>query len=176
MSKLQDTYSKNDWIVHTYYGVGQIKNKEQKVLGGEKHTFFRVQTFNCMYWLPVENTDVDYIRPLASKLQISRALTLIRKKPDKLPKKSDQRKQRISQVLRKASIFSKAKIIRDLNGRRFSKQLNFREERAYKKFKDQFLNEWSYVEGEDLEILEKKLSKALAASINLGSNGERENA
>jgi RNA polymerase-interacting CarD/CdnL/TRCF family regulator len=36
------TYSKGDWIVHAYYGVGQVKGIEKKELEGEKKLFFKV--------------------------------------------------------------------------------------------------------------------------------------
>ena len=52
MSTSQDTFSKGDWIVHANYGIGQIKAKETKVLEQEKQAFYRVKTFDGVYWLP----------------------------------------------------------------------------------------------------------------------------
>ena len=78
-------YSKGDWIVHANYGVGQVRGIEKKELDGEKKIFFRVKTFEGVYWLSVTKTDVEYIRPITSEHQLSRALTIIRQPPEKLP-------------------------------------------------------------------------------------------
>jgi RNA polymerase-interacting CarD/CdnL/TRCF family regulator len=171
MSTSQDTFSKGDWIVHAHYGIGQIKGKETKVLEQEKQAFYRVKTFNGVYWLPVENVDVDHIRPVASKRQIKRALTLIRKPPDELPDNHRSRKKEISQVFKDLSLYSKARMIRDLHGKRVSSRLNFSEGDAYEKMKKQFLNEWSVIRSEDRATLEKKLQQALMTSIEKSTNG-----
>ena len=165
MSTQQDPYAKGNWIVHANYGVGQIKGREKKVLNGEKQTFLRVKTFNGVYWLPVENKDVDHIRPISSKNKIGRALTLIRKPPKKLPKDHKRRGKKIYQGLRDVSLYSKARIIRDLHGRKVSSRLNQSEEDIFKKITKQFLNEWSIVCDEDSEILIEKLEEALQTSI-----------
>ena len=66
--KIQSSaYSKGDWIVHTHYGVGQVRGIEKKVLDGENKLFFRVKTFDGVYWLSVVRTDVEYIRPITSE-------------------------------------------------------------------------------------------------------------
>lgn len=165
MDTLQDTFSKDDWIVHANYGIGQVQGKEKKVLAGIKKVFFKVKTFNGVYWLPVVNTNVDRIRPLASKYQISRALTLIRKPPRRLPSDYRPRNKEISQAIRDVSLYSKARMIRDLNGKRVSSKLNFNEKDALKTLKKQFLSEWAVVKREDYAILAQKLKKALETSI-----------
>ena len=158
------TYSKGDWIVHAHYGVGQVRGIEKKVLDGENKLFFRVKTFDGVYWLSVVRTDVEYIRPITSEHQIKRALTIIRKPPEKLPENHTHRNKAISDALSDPSLYAKARMIRDLNGKQQLSKLNFTEEDAFLKMKKQLLNEWSVVEEKDHEILEEKLGKALAIS------------
>lgn len=166
MTTLQHTYSTGDWIVHAYYGVGQVRGKDKKSLGGEKQSFFKVKTFNGVYWLPVKKADVDHIRPLASKGQISRALSLIRKAPKALPSDYKQRGKEILQAIRNVSLYAKARMIRDLHGKKFTSKLNISDQDALEKMKMQFLNEWAVVKEEDREELEKKLREALRTSID----------
>lgn len=165
MSVQQSTYSKGDWIVHAHYGVGQVRGIEKKELDGEKKVFFRVKTFDSVYWLSVVRTDVDYIRPITSEYKIRRALTMIRKPPKKLPENHTKRNKLITETVRDPSIYSKARMIRDLNGKQQESKLNFTEEDAFLKMKKQLLNEWTVVKGMEREVLEEKLEKALETSI-----------
>jgi RNA polymerase-interacting CarD/CdnL/TRCF family regulator len=159
------TYTKGDWIVHSHYGVGQVKGIERKMLEGENKFFFRVKTFDGEYWLSVVQTDVEYIRPITSENQIKRALTLIRKPPEQLPKDHNKRTKVIIEALKDSSLNVKARMIRDLNGKQQESRLNFTEEDAFLKMKKQLLNEWSVVKDEDRNVLEEKLEKALQTSL-----------
>jgi RNA polymerase-interacting CarD/CdnL/TRCF family regulator len=160
------TFSKGDWIVHARYGVGQVKGIERKELDGEKKLFFRVKTFDGVYWLSVVKTDAEYIRPVTSKYQIKRALTIIRRPPRELPETHTERNKLISETLRDASLYPKARMIRDLNGKQFKTKLNFTEEDALVLLKRQLLNEWSVVQDTDRKALEQKLDLALETSIH----------
>jgi len=159
------TYSTGDWIVHARYGVGQVKGIEKKVLEGEKKLFFKVKTFDGVYWLSVVRTDVEYIRPITSEYQMKRALTIIRRPPKELPENHSQRSKAISDALNDASIYAKARMIRDLNGKQQESKLNFSEEDAFLKMKKQLLNEWSVIQEVERNVLEEKLEKALDTSV-----------
>ena len=158
-------YSKGDWIVHTHYGVGQVRGIEKKVLEGEKKLFFRVKTFDSVYWLSVVKTDVEYIRPITSEYQLKKALTIIRRPPKALPKDHNQRSKAIVEAIKDPALYPKARMIRDLNARQQESRLNFTEEDALVKMKKQLLNEWSIVQDTDRDALEEKLAKALETSV-----------
>lgn len=172
MSTKNEHFSKGKWIVHASYGVGQIMGKQKKTLGGEKQTFLKVITFNSVYWLPETNIDVNYIRPLSSRNKFGRALTLIRKPANKLSKDYKHRQNEITQVFADASLYSKARMIRDLSGRKLSSKLNYTENVALEKMRKQLLNEWSVVRGENRDILADELAEALAISVEKSALGE----
>jgi RNA polymerase-interacting CarD/CdnL/TRCF family regulator len=159
------TFSKGDWIVHARYGVGQVKGLEKKELEGEKRLFFKVKTFDGIYWLSAVRTDAEHIRPVTSEYQIKRALTIIRRPPKELPENHTQRSKLITERLRDPSLYPKARMIRDLNGKQHETKLNFTEEDAFLLLKKQLLNEWSVVQDEDRDVLEEKLDQALETSI-----------
>ena len=161
MDVQQNTYSKGDWIVHAHYGVGQVREMEKKELEGEKRIFHRVATFDGEYWLSVSATDVKYIRPIASEYQIKRALIIVRKTPEELPESHTQRGKMISDAIKDPSLYTKARMIRDLNRREQEARLNFAEENALVRMKKHFLDEWSVIKKTDRKILEEKLEKAL---------------
>jgi len=164
----QSTYAEGDWIVHAHYGVGQVKEMEEKELDGEKQNFHRVETFDGEYWLSVSETDVERIRPIASEYQINRALRMVRTRPKKLPEGHPQRSKAINEAIKDSSLYAKVCMIRDLYARERESRLNLTEESALLKMKKQFLDEWSVIKKVDREILEEKLEKAL----NTSSQGE----
>jgi RNA polymerase-interacting CarD/CdnL/TRCF family regulator len=172
MSSQEESLSKGDWIVHAHYGVGQVKRKEKKVLEGDKKTFFRVKTFNGVYWLPVKNTAVPHIRRLASEYQIRKALSLIRKPPVELPKDHKQRGKQIAEALQDGSLYTMVKLIRDLHGRKKIAGLNQTEIALLEKITRRFLKEWSIVKGEDDAVLVQKLEEALQTSVQKTDDGE----
>ncbi len=160
------TFSKGDWIVHARYGVGQVKGLEKKELEGEKRLFFKVKTFDGVYWLSAVRTDVEHIRPVTSEYQMKRAMTIIRRPPKELPENHTQRSKLISETLRDPSLYPKARMIRDLHGKQHDTKLNFTEEDAFLLLRKQFLNEWSVVQETDRSVLEEKLDQALETSID----------
>lgn len=172
MNVNQNTFRKGDWIVHSFYGIGQISGIVKKKVEGKKQVFYMVKKKNGKYWLHSKNTNLKQIRPLSSKTEIKRALTIIRKPPAKLLKDKIQRRKKFIHAVVNGSLYSKARLIRDLHGKRVSSKLDYWEETRLKKIKNQFLYEWSLVNNEDREILEKQLKKALNASIENSPIGE----
>jgi RNA polymerase-interacting CarD/CdnL/TRCF family regulator len=164
MNVQESSFERGDWIVHAYYGVGQVRDLENKKLDGEKQDYYRVKTFNGEYWLSATKTDVDHIRPITSEYQINRALRMIRKAPGELPENHNDRSKMISETIRDPSLYTKACMIRDLHGKEQESKLNFSEEDAFLKMKKQFLDEWSVIKDVDRKILEEKLDQALNAS------------
>jgi len=168
----QDTFEKDDWIVHPFYGIGKITGTVKKKFEGKKQIFFRVNKNDGKYLLLAKNTTSKHIRLLSSKAEIKQALTIIQKPPSRLLKDKIQRRKKFIQAVVNGSLFSEACLIRDLHGKRVSSKLDYWEETRLKMVKNKFLHEWSLVSNEDREILEKRLKKALKNSTNKSSIGE----
>lgn len=164
MNVQQSIYEKGDWIVHARYGVGQVKGIEKKTLDGENKFFFKVKTFNGVYWLSIVRTDVEYIRPITSEYKIRKALTLMRSPAEPLPDNHTQRNKLISEAVSDTSLLVKAEMIRDLHGKQVETKLNFTEEDALVKLKEQFVNEWAVITDSNQVELNEKLEKALLTS------------
>jgi RNA polymerase-interacting CarD/CdnL/TRCF family regulator len=161
----EEIYSRGDWIVHSAYGVGQVKGKDIKILDGEKRSFLKVKTFTSVYFLPTKNWDVPHIRPLSSMYQMKKALSIMRKPPEPMKKDHKQRGKQISEALADISLYSKAEIIRDLSGRKKLGKLNVTEGELFEKTINEFVNEWSVVSDQEKEELREKLDKALEISF-----------
>jgi len=165
MELLQNSLEKGIWIVHLYYGLGQVEGKDKKILEGKEQTFLKVKTADGDYWIPIEKIDNDRIRPIASKKQMRYALKLIQEPPQILPIDHKLRRKSILEAIRDISLYSNVRMIRDLNYRRASSSLNSYDNDTLSRMKDRFLNECTLVMEESREELEKKLQSALQISM-----------
>jgi RNA polymerase-interacting CarD/CdnL/TRCF family regulator len=159
-------FTKGDWIVHAYYGIGQVKAVDRKAIEGVKRKYFRVKTKNMTYWLPVDNSDVEHIRPVASKNLFTRSLNIIKKKPHKMADDYRGREKQISEAFAACSIKSLAGLIRDLYGRRFLGKINAREGEILERAKRLFINEYVIAAETDPEDARSILEKALVQSVS----------
>ncbi len=136
-------FAKGDWIVHLYHGVGQVISIETKKLDGNKVKYYKVQTKDSLYWVPVGKVDEDRIRALSTPEEIDKALRIIRRRPRQMSDDHMQRKNQINDVRSIGALNEVAKIIRDLSARQAADKLNDSEERALSHFTERLVSEWS---------------------------------
>ena len=159
------TFSKGEWIVHHYYGVGQVKGVEKKVLDGNEMRYYKVKTRNSQYWVPVESEDNSRLRPLSSPQDIKKIARILRRKPSEMDPDHMQRKRVIREVLAEGSLLDMARLIRDLSARQVTKKLNPTEEDALKRFRDRLVREWSVCLELEMEEANEEFQKALDKGI-----------
>ena len=164
------TFSTGQWIVHHYYGVGQVKGIEKKILDGQEVSYYKVKTRNSQYWIPTKSEDNSRLRPLSSPAQIKTIGRILKRRPEEMDPDHMQRKRLIKEVLSEGSLNDMARIIRDLSARQMDKKLNPTEEDALKRFKDRLVREWAVCLEKEIdeasvdfqESLDKGLTKAAA--------------
>lgn len=137
------SFSKGEWIVHHYYGVGQVRGVETKELDGEKAKYYRVKTRNSMFWVPVNGDDHSRLRALSSPNEIKKVMRVLKRVPEEMDADHMARKKLIREVLVEGSLEDIACLIRDLAGRQRASRLNPTEEDALKRFKERLLREWA---------------------------------
>lgn len=165
------TFSKGEWIVHHYYGVGQVRGLETKTLDGEQVKYYKVKTRNSLFWVPVAGDDSSRLRPLSSPKEIKRVIRLLKRVPKEMHSDHIQRKKLIREVNSEGSLADIARLIRDLSARQKLKRLNPTEEDALKRFRDRLLREWAVcmelepeeAKSEFQDCLKHGLAKAAAA-------------
>jgi len=157
-------YSVDDWVVHTQYGVGQIKRIEVKPIHGEKTNCFKVRTNDCTYWFPTNDIGNPRIRSVASKDVIQKIIKNLRRKSSRLDTDRKIWKQRIEEAQSDGDLVSLSIIIRDLSTQKILRQLNQTEEDALQYFKDRLLREWSSITQEVIETLRSTLQAYIKES------------
>jgi RNA polymerase-interacting CarD/CdnL/TRCF family regulator len=146
-------YSINDWVVHTYYGVGQIKQIETKPIDGEATRCFKVKTKDSTFWFPTTAEDNPRIRPVATKDIMHKVIKNLRRKSNKLEGDKSYWKKSIGEVQSSSDLLSISILIRDLEAQQVVRKLNQTEESALEHFKERLLREWASIVKEDVEKL-----------------------
>lgn len=159
-------YSTGDWLVHTFYGVGQVLGLDEKEMDGEINKYLKVETFNGIYWLSMKNISTRRVRPVSAKSTFKNSLSAIRKKPEKMAEDFRVRAAQITTVIRDGSLIRLARLIRDLSGKFRTVRLTQTEEEYFKDAKKRFINEYSVAADLDHNAAEKKLLKALENSAS----------
>ena len=157
-------YSVDDWIVHSYYGVGQIKRIEVKPVHGEDTQCFKVRTKDSTFWFPTTDDHNPRIRPVASKDLIHKVIKSLRRKSNKLDKDKAYWKKHIKEVQSNGDLLSISIIIRDLSAQQVIRTLNHTESDALEHFKERLLREWASITQEKVEKLRSDLQAYIQES------------
>ncbi len=154
-------YSKGDWVFHLYHGVGEVQGIEEKVLGGESETYYKVKARNGVYWIPVEEAESERIRPVSSNKELKKALDVLKSPPEEMADKHTTRKSRITQVTKEGDLEGFCALLRDLQAKRIKDKLNTTEQRAHRKLKKKIASEWAATKDISVREATKKLNKIL---------------
>jgi RNA polymerase-interacting CarD/CdnL/TRCF family regulator len=132
MTDKELTYSVGDWMVHHKYGVGQVKKVEKKRLNRTKALYYKVQSNDSTFWVPVEKADSNHIRPLTSVSGLKKALRLLKKAPHEMDSNHKKRASRINQIWAEGRLSPICQMVRDLSAKEREKSLSSTEKRAKK--------------------------------------------
>jgi RNA polymerase-interacting CarD/CdnL/TRCF family regulator len=156
-------YSKGDWIVHAYYGIGKIKGIEVKCISGEESRYYKIQATDSTYWMPVDQIDSEALRPLATSEEMEQAIDVLQDPPKEMSSNQNTRKGRIKRVQLQNKPKSVARLVRDLQARQKEKgTLNQNERTAFSVLKQQLIEEWAIVSGLNSETVASELDALLA--------------
>ena len=161
MATEENEYSRGDWIVHSYYGVGKVKKIERKMINGEKKKFYRVESDASIYWIPVEGANESHIRALAKASTIRRALNLLKEKPKEMASSFKVRQTRIKEVLAEGNLRPMIRLVRDLWGRSQVSNLSMTELNALRQAMENLVVESAVAEGTSNEVATSKLIELL---------------
>lgn len=146
-----------DWLVHQYYGVGQLKGKETKNIGGTEGTYFRLELEKSTIYIPEDKLNSDWFRPVSSSQKLDEVTEVLSRPAKMMDGRFTSRQSMIRKVMAENSIVNVARVIRDLTGRRRRrKSLSKTEDSALRELTERLLSEWSVALGlEEAEAREK---------------------
>ena len=157
-------FSVGQWIVHSQYGVGQIKKTERMPLHGEQTECFMVQVKGGAFWFPTNTVKNPRIRPVASQEIITRVIKNLRRKPGNLEKDKNYWNIQIKAVPSQGDLLTISPLIRDLSAQQSLERLNDTQIRALTNFKERLLLEWSAITGTDVRKIRSQFYEYIQES------------
>ena len=152
MKEISHQYDIGQWVVHSQYGIGQIKRVEQiSFTGNQKETkrCFKVETDNGAFWFPVRQEDNPRIRPISKRSKLELSLESFREPPKDTDAHHNVIKTRITDAHNDVSLKTSILLVRDLLARNALKKHNILEDRALQMHTDRIIKEWSLCMGLD---------------------------
>ena len=154
------TYSIEDWIVHNVFGIGQIMSVEVKSISGAKVQYFRIQTKDSTFWIPIDRMNSAEMRPLSTKVEIQSVIAVLHRPSRAMSSDYKKRDNAIRCVRRENKLEDIARLIRDLRARQLERgELNLDELKAMRASKQQLVEEWSIVTGERKDKVASRLDE-----------------
>jgi RNA polymerase-interacting CarD/CdnL/TRCF family regulator len=138
-------YTKGDWVVHVYYGVGQVRGLEKKRIEGKDRLYYRVEGDNGTFWLPVSNTNTERVRPVVSKQKLQTAIQALKERPQKVDHDHKKRGIWLKEARLTGTLNSIACLVRDLSVFDSKKKLSPNEQDTLEELKARLVKEWSVV-------------------------------
>ena len=164
MKKEGTNLKKGDWVVHAYHGIGQVMGFCSKTIRGQKSVCLEMKTANLTCWLPITDSGINHVRLLSTPANFEEALITIGGLPELLSQDFRVRSNYINEEIAKGSLTSRAKIIRDINGRNAGKSIEFNEKSTLQKLEMQFVEELMIVCNLNKQTAQTRLDKALQKS------------
>lgn len=155
-------YAEKDWLVHSHYGIGQVKGIEVKGISGADVHYFRIETTDSTYWVPVDQMDNEKMRPLSSPEEFELAVEILARPANEMSSDHNARKNRIRSVNLLNTPEDTARLIRDLRARQLKRgELNLDESTAMRALKQRLVDEWSLVTGKKVDKITSQLDELL---------------
>lgn len=163
----KNTYTQDDWIAHSSYGIGQIKGIDTKNISGTDTRYYRVKTNDSTFWIPVEQMDSEVLRPLSTPEEIQQAIATLQKPAETMSSNYKMRQKRIKRAYIRNTPKALARLLRDLRAYWRSKGiLNSTERNAYKTIKQRLIEEWVLVKNTKAEKVESRIERFLDPRID----------
>lgn len=155
-------FSEEDWLVHSYYGIGQIKGVEVKGISGAEVHYFRIQTTDSTFWVPVDQMDSEIMRPIATPQDIHMVIAILQRPPKEMSSDHHIRKSRIRCVQLENTPEDVARLIRDMRARQQDKgKYNLDENNVVRTLRQRLIEEWSIVMDKQTERVATRLDTLL---------------
>lgn len=165
MSKKPDSPEKGDWIVHSFYGIGQIKSVETKLIDQKKTRYFKVKAKNSTFFVPVNNAINERIRLISTEYKLRKAKKALRSTPQSLPDNHNERKKMIQEKSSNRSLENIAGLLRDLRYRKATEGLNDYEVNTLHIFENLFIREWAIIKESSEEEICPQYEKIIREEI-----------
>jgi CarD family transcriptional regulator len=157
-------YKQGDKLVYPMHGVGIIEAIEKKEVLGQKLEFYIMTIVNngMKVMIPVKNADQVGLRPIISKNEVKKVLTIISQGETEREDDWKLRYQNNIDKIKSGSIYEVSKVARDLYRRGREKELSIMERKLYENAYNLLIHEIALAKSIDIEEAGNVVSEALS--------------
>ncbi len=157
-------YKQGDKLVYPMHGVGIIESIEKKEVLGQKLEFYIMTIVNngMKVMVPVKNADQVGLRPIISKNEVKKVLTIISQGETEREDDWKLRYQNNIDKIKSGSIYEVSKVARDLYRRGREKELSIMERKLYENAYNLLIHEIALAKSIDIEEAGNVVSEALS--------------
>jgi len=138
------SFNIGDCVVHPAHGVGHVRKIEARKFGRrDAILFYRIVTDKCTVWVPAETYETYGLRPVTEKGELRRYRRLLGSKPIPLDPDHRIRHADLAARLKIGTFQEVCRVLRDLNGYSWQKQLNEADAAMYQRIYEALCHEWA---------------------------------
>ncbi|MCO5141990.1 MAG: CarD family transcriptional regulator [Oligoflexia bacterium] len=161
------TFKVGDSAVYPSHGVGIIQRIEEKVISGNKKSFYVLQVVEngMTIMVPTDNTAGVGLRALVSKDEVDEVYGILRNKRVKIDRTTWNRRYReYMEKIKTGSVHEIAEVLRNLYLLKNSKDLSFGEKKMFDTAKNLLVKEISMSNDISEAEVEEAVTKALGSA------------
>ncbi len=154
-----------DTVMHWTYGIGQVRQIEERTLFDHNVQYYKVQLNEMTIWVPADNNIETRLRAPTPKASFKRLFDILAGPGNPLPEDRYQRKNRLMELLKDGRAESVCQVIRDLVTYQQSHSLNESDQALLKRLTKILLEEWTFSLGVSHAQAEQEMWQLLAAGF-----------
>jgi RNA polymerase-interacting CarD/CdnL/TRCF family regulator len=154
-----------DTVMHWTYGLGQVREIEERILFDHNVQYYKVQLREMTIWVPADNNIESRLRAPTPKASFKRLFEILAGPGELLPDDRFQRKNHLLELLKDGRAESVCRAIRALVTYQHVRALNEGDQALLKRLTKILLEEWTYSLGVATAQAEHELWNLLTAGI-----------
>jgi len=165
--KMLNVYEVGAKVVYPLHGVGVINSIEDKIVLGEKRSYYiiRLAISDMTVMIPTDKSDQLGLRLVVRDQDVRKALKLINSGITKMEEDWKARYQQNFEKIKSGSILDVAEVVRNLFHRNRIKELSIMEKKLYENAYRLLVDEISYVKDMEKEEVQNIVSEKLKNGI-----------
>jgi RNA polymerase-interacting CarD/CdnL/TRCF family regulator len=133
-----------DKVIHWIYGLGEVVNIEEKIIGGHPTNCYVVQTSDLTIWVPINDLQQRSLRMPTPPEEFERLFSILTSPNEMLVEDRALRKDQLMEKMKDGQLASICRVVRDLTHFQRSTKLNDQEKSILERAIKSLLTEWTY--------------------------------
>ena len=150
-----------DKVIHWTYGLGEVVNVDEKIIGGHPTSCYVVRTSDLMIWIPINDLQQRSLRLPTSPDEFVKLSAILTGPGEKLLDDRALRKDQLMERLKDGQLASICRVVRDLTHFKRSSKLNDQEKSILERATNSLLAEWVYSLGVSSSEAEQEMGMLL---------------